>query len=98
MFVSYRLEDGSYGYMCFTDNHIKIDKLHEYIESRVFRKPSIQFICQYSNKKEHWIQMHTDGIYRNELIKAPLKDVEDICDLYSYLHKKYGFTNILGFL
>lgn len=98
MFVSYRSEEGNYGYMCFTDGYVKVDKLHEYIEDRLFRKASIQFISRYSDKKEHWVQMYTDGIYRNELIKMPLGDVEEVGDLYIYLHRKYGFTNILGFL
>lgn len=82
--------------MCFT--YVDTYNLHKYIESKLFKKIFIQFIAKYSSKQEHWVQLYTDGIYRNRLIKMPLRDAEEIGNLYRYLFKKYGFTNILGFL
>lgn len=98
MFVSYRTSEGSYGYMCFTDGYVKVDKLHEYIERRLFGQVQIHFITHYSNKKEHWVSTHTEGVYRTELMDINLKDAEGVGDLYTFLYRKYGFTNILNFL
>lgn len=97
MFVSYRTEEGNYGYMCFSGIVADMQWLKDYIESRLFRKVAIQFITRYSNKKKHCVQTCTDNVYRNITWEHTLKDVEEIGNLYSYLYRKYGFTNILGF-
>ena len=84
--------------MCFSGIIGNIQGLKDYIESRLFRKVVIQFISAYSSKPKHSVQIHTSGVYRTILWKHPLRTAEEIGSLYSYLYRKYGFTNILGYI
>jgi len=96
MFVSYVLKDKTYGFMCFSSIG-NIKKLKEFIEDKVTVAIALQFISKYSSKKKHNVQTFTNGIYRNILWNKSLNNVDEINDLYTYLFKKYGFTNILGY-
>jgi len=96
MFVSYKIKDDQYGFMCFSSIG-NTKKLKEYIEDRVFRDIALQFISKYSKKTKHTIQTYTSGVFRSIIWDNSLKDVEEINDLYLYLHRKYGFTNILSY-
>ncbi len=97
MFVSYSTKDQTYGYMCFSS--IEVDKLYKRIQDALFDKSAkLLFLCDYSNAEKHYVYTHTTGTYRTILYEDSLKDVEEVGDLYLYLYKKYGFTNILGFI
>lgn len=98
MFASYKTRDG-YGYMCFGGETKVSDNLLEYIQERVHDDTiKLLYVNGYSDYTLNYVWIHTDGLYQTILYTKTLKDVEDIGSLYSFLFRKYGFTNILGFL
>jgi hypothetical protein len=74
------------------------DGLLNYIKERVMRDASILYISQYSSACRNYVWFNTGSIKQTVLYEGTLKDVEDIGHLYLFLHRKYGFSNILGFL
>lgn len=96
MFVSYKVED-TYGYMCFGGS-VEVEGLKKYVEDRLFRKINLMYVSKYSNARSNYVWIHTDKIFRTIQWDKALSNVEDIGNLYVYLYRKYGFTNILGFL
>lgn len=112
MFISYKLDNSfgnKYGYMCFKKDVLdKIDLINvqKYLEDCLWKQNSeILYIIRLFNEdiKKYHVYIYTDstdedGVYRTIEYDGELKDVEDIGKLYIYLHDKYGFTNILGFV
>lgn len=110
MFISYKINDtneltnnSDYGYMVFRKDaleKLKLPEVQAYLDERLWRQnPEILHIIRFNqDAKKYYVWMSTDGVHRTIEYDGELKDVEDVGTLYSFLHNKYGFTNILGFI
>lgn len=98
MFVSYSIDDKEFGFMCFKEN-ISIKVIYDYICDRLWRrKIKIIYASKFSSDIKNKVIFHTSGKYSSEVINKPIRDVEDVDKIYIYLHDKYGYSNILGFV
>lgn len=98
MFVSYSIDNKEYGYMCFKEN-ISIKTIYAYICDLLWNRDiRILYASYFSSNIKNKVIFHTSGKYSSEVINKPIRDVEDVGKVYIYLHDKYGFSNILGFV
>jgi len=92
-FISYVSNNEEFGYMCYTGTMTEA-----WLKDKLFTKDlTILFISGFKEGNKILVSFVTNDKFKHEVLNRPMEDVDELCDVWLYLKRKYNDVHILSF-